>query len=116
MPPRKQWATTCTETDQSEQRHSLLACCSYKKGFGWNAQEKAEELMHAEARYIIARDPQTRQMLGFVHYRFELDDDAEYPIVYWYGVDPAPQYRLYRVTAVTKAMPRPAPCAATSSS
>ena len=54
---------------------------------GYDAKAKRREVLHAESRFIIARDPATASALaGYVLCRFEVDEDAagrKLAVVYW---------------------------------
>ena len=43
-------------------------------GWGWDATEKARELAHEEARFVLVRDT-SDAIQAFAHFRFEADDD-----------------------------------------
>ncbi|GIY27286.1 n-alpha-acetyltransferase 40 [Caerostris extrusa] len=49
--------------------------------WGWNEDDKLEELKDKDARYLIARDP-THKIVGFSHFRFDVE--VNYPLLYCY--------------------------------
>lgn len=50
--------------------------------WGWNDDNKREELMDEAAWYLIARSSIDDSLLGFSHFRFDLDEGIE--VLYWY--------------------------------
>mmetsp|Transcript_4153 Transcript_4153/g.11964 ORF Transcript_4153/g.11964 Transcript_4153/m.11964 type:complete len:210 (-) Transcript_4153:114-743(-) len=59
-----------------------------ESSWGLNKDEKAEELRHANARYLLVERSSDKKLASFVHYRFDYDDD-ENPseaVVYVYEI------------------------------
>jgi hypothetical protein len=50
-------------------------------GWGWNDPDKLDELTHPSSRYLLARDSNAQKLLGFISFRFDLDQDIE--VLYW---------------------------------
>lgn len=54
---------------------------------GYDAKAKRREILHAESRFLIARDPSAGSSLaGYVLCRFEVDEDVggrKLAVVYW---------------------------------
>ena len=49
--------------------------------WGWNDEQKRDELIHPQACYLLVRDTSNNKAVAFVHFRFDLDfDDA---VLYW---------------------------------
>lgn len=62
--------------------------CRYEASTqGYDATAKRREILHAESRFIVARDPsQSSALAGYVVCRFELEDGADgrkIAVVYW---------------------------------
>jgi len=57
-----------------------------KSEYGWNRKSKEKEFKHETARILLARDAASGQLLAFVHFRFELDDEQKFPVVYCYEI------------------------------
>ena len=43
--------------------------------WGLNMNDKKDELCHNKARFLLLLDNESKQLLGFVHFRFEYDDE-----------------------------------------
>ena len=57
----------------------------YERTWGWSNPEKRRELAHSDARFIVAfRGFRVRVPLGFVHFRFEVEDSDGTPVAYVY--------------------------------
>ncbi|GFU20192.1 n-alpha-acetyltransferase 40 [Nephila pilipes] len=52
-----------------------------KSDWGWHDDNKLEELVHEDARFLIVRDS-TDKIVGFSHFRF--DTESNYPVLYCY--------------------------------
>jgi len=51
--------------------------------WGWKTENKKEEMFDNRAWYLLARDMDNEgKLLGFSHYRFDMDYDDEVPYVY----------------------------------
>lgn len=57
-----------------------------KSEYGWNRKSKEKEFKHDTARILLAKDASNGKLLAFVHYRFELDDEEKFPVVYCYEI------------------------------
>ncbi|XP_018014899.1 N-alpha-acetyltransferase 40 isoform X2 [Hyalella azteca] len=42
-------------------------------GWGWEDSEKSDELWHKAAQYLIVREKNSRELVGFTHFRFDMD-------------------------------------------
>jgi GNAT superfamily N-acetyltransferase len=51
-------------------------------GWKWNDTKKRGELFSPETRYLLARDAGSSELLGFLAFRLELEDDLEVLYVY----------------------------------
>ena len=45
------------------------------QGKGWRDGDKRRELVHADARYLLAVEPETKEPMGFLEYRVLIEDD-----------------------------------------
>ena len=57
-----------------------------KSANGWNPKQKEKELRHETARFLVCHVDSDKEMIAFVHFRFELDDEAKHPAVYCYEI------------------------------
>jgi len=76
---------------------------TYARTWGWNAVEKRRELNNYAARYVLVRDVESGELVAFVHFRFEReDDDVDAPVGYVYELqcEPAHQRRALGETLV----------------
>jgi len=76
----------------------------YERTWGWDATEKRRELNNGAARFVLARDAETRAPVAFVHFRFEKEDeDVDAPVGYVYELqcEPTHQRRALGETLVT---------------
>lgn len=56
--------------------------CRYEQcSWGWNDSKKLEEMMDDSAWYLIAKSKDDGSLLGFSHFRFDLDEGIE--VLYW---------------------------------
>ena len=64
--------------------------------WGLNLEEKSEELKHENARFLLLLN-QTNGLAGFVHFRFDHDDDDNptQPVLYVYEIQIDELYRRY---------------------
>ena len=51
------------------------------QGKGWRDGDKRRELVHADARFLLAVEPETKEPMGFLEYRVLIEDDE----VVFYG-------------------------------
>eukprot|EP00123_Amoebidium_parasiticum_P020962 comp59202_c0_seq1/m.47846 comp59202_c0_seq1/g.47846 ORF comp59202_c0_seq1/g.47846 comp59202_c0_seq1/m.47846 type:complete len:209 (-) comp59202_c0_seq1:255-881(-) len=58
---------------------------------GWDAAGKQTELWEESARYLLMR--REGRLVGFVHFRYDLDDDGRLPIIYCYELQLAAECR-----------------------
>ncbi|XP_054759077.1 N-alpha-acetyltransferase 40-like [Lytechinus pictus] len=58
--------------------------------WGWKEREKKEELLDEQAQYLIARTADD-QLVGFCHFRFDLDFEDE--VIYCYEIQLTPEVR-----------------------
>lgn len=57
----------------------------YERTWGWSNPEKRRELAHSDARFIVAfRGDDDDGPMGFVHFRFEVEDSDGTPVAYVY--------------------------------
>lgn len=58
----------------------------YERTWGWSNPEKRRELAHSDARFIVAfrGDDDDDGPMGFVHFRFEVEDSDGTPVAYVY--------------------------------
>jgi len=63
----------------------------YEAVWGWHDTQKKKELSHEESKYLIAFDRESRKPLGYVHFRFEYEDDLLGCYVYEMQMEPAIQ-------------------------
>ncbi|KAH9944079.1 uncharacterized protein BXZ73DRAFT_39517, partial [Epithele typhae] len=59
--------------------------------FGWDPDEKKEELFHADARYILLCSGEQGTLVAFTTFRFDFDEDV--PQLYCYELQVSPNYR-----------------------
>ncbi|XP_071500156.1 N-alpha-acetyltransferase 40-like [Diadema antillarum] len=52
--------------------------------WGWKEREKKEELMDEQARYLVARTVDDGKLVGFCHFRFDMDYEDE--VIYCYEI------------------------------
>jgi GNAT superfamily N-acetyltransferase len=59
-----------------------------KSANGWNLKQKEKEFRHETARFLMCTVSSDKgdQPIGFVHYRFELDDEGKHPAIYCYEI------------------------------
>lgn len=57
-----------------------------KSETGWNSKSKEKEFKHETARILFIRNSTDNKLVGFVHFRFELDDEQKFPVVYCYEI------------------------------
>ncbi len=55
-----------------------------KSDWGWNKANKQEELLEDAAWYLLARNTETNEAVGFAHFRFDMDYDDE--VLYCYEI------------------------------
>lgn len=60
-------------------------------GWGWKDAQKRKELLHEDARYLIASDAKTGKPVAFAHFRFVLEGKAE--VLYLYELQLHEEYR-----------------------
>jgi hypothetical protein len=48
---------------------------------GWKDKKKTKELKEDAAKYIIVIDNKTEELVGVVHFRFDVEDERE--TIYW---------------------------------
>jgi ribosomal protein S18 acetylase RimI-like enzyme len=66
----------------------------YERTWGWDAREKRRELNNGAARFVLARDAETRAPVAFVHFRFEKEDeDVDAPVGYVYELQCEPRHQ-----------------------
>lgn len=58
--------------------------------YGWNRKAKEKEFKHETARILLVRD-ESEKLVAFVHFRFELDDEQKFPVVYCYEIQMPPE-------------------------
>ena len=56
--------------------------------WGWNAKNKSDELLDESAWYLLAEKPDGT-IVGFSHFRFDMDYDDEVLYVYEIQIDPS---------------------------
>eukprot|EP00166_Cyanidium_caldarium_P005667 ctg_703.g260 len=64
---------------------------SYERAGLWSSSGKKAELKSEAARYLLVRQKSTRNLVGFVHYRFTLEDNEH--VVYIYEIHIIEGYR-----------------------
>ncbi|XP_064403043.1 N-alpha-acetyltransferase 40-like [Halichondria panicea] len=60
-------------------------------GWGWNDRKKWDELTHDSACFLMAREVDSDRPVGFVNFRFDLDDNVE--VIYCYEIHMCPEVR-----------------------
>jgi len=40
-------------------------------------------MKHDDSRYVVAFDAQKKELVGFIHFRFEIEEDDNRVAVYW---------------------------------
>eukprot|EP00871_Galdieria_phlegrea_P000697 jgi/Galph1/1628/GphlegSOOS_G307.1 len=63
----------------------------YERAGLWSSSGKKAELKSEAARYLLVRQKSTRNLVGFVHYRFTLEDNEH--VVYIYEIHIIEGYR-----------------------
>ncbi|KAF9569638.1 acyl-CoA N-acyltransferase [Agrocybe pediades] len=56
--------------------------------FGWDPQSKRKELFHALSRYLFVSEGGSTELLAFVHFRFEVEEDEN--VLYCYDIQIKP--------------------------
>lgn len=49
----------------------------YKSSWGLDTEEKAQELRHPNARFVLVETSEGRELAGFMHFRFDYDDEDQ---------------------------------------
>jgi len=52
---------------------------------GWNQKKKIKEMKEKDARYLVVRTTNSKEIVGFLYFQFstEMDmKDVEYPVFY----------------------------------
>ncbi|KAI1305296.1 N-alpha-acetyltransferase 40 [Halotydeus destructor] len=73
-----EWMTSLTE-DMMKEYYD-------KSESAWNKKSKEKEFRSETARILLVRDSSTKHLVAFVHFRFELDDEQKFPVVYCYEI------------------------------
>ena len=58
----------------------------YERTWGWNENKKINELKDREARFIVLKTGETP--IGFIHIRFEFEDNLSHVYIYELQIDP----------------------------
>lgn len=60
-------------------------------GWGWKEVEKRKEVFDKRSRFILLLDPESEEVVAYVIFRFEWDDEdePEYPVLYCYELQVA---------------------------
>jgi len=63
-------------------------------GWGWSLDKKRQEFLHPDSRFIVCSYP-NGDLMGFVHFRFEVSDqhEQEHPEIYLWEIQLASQSR-----------------------
>ena len=81
--------------ENAEWAFKLLKCNMEKiyeeGGWGWKDAQKRKELLHEDARFLIATDDKTGKPVAFAHFRFVLEGKAE--VLYIYELQIHEEYR-----------------------
>lgn len=62
-----------------------------KSNWGWNVANKKDELFDDRAWYLIARNAEDKKLIGYAHFRFDMDYDDE--VLYCYEIQMEDEYR-----------------------
>lgn len=54
----------------------------YEAAGGWDEEKKLKEMTEEAARFILLRDTESKELVAFSHFRFDLDYGEE--VLYWY--------------------------------
>lgn len=60
---------------------------------GWNPKQKEKEFRAETARFLICKRRSDSELVAFVHFRFELDDEAKHPALYCYEIQVVSQFQ-----------------------
>lgn len=85
--------------------------CFYEQSEnGWNEKQKEKEFRNENARFLFcsidggkkkleAGDEkcEDEELIAFVHFRFELDDEQKHPVVYCYEIQVCPSYQSHGI-------------------
>lgn len=70
--------------------------CFYEKSEnGWNVKQKEKEFKNEKARFILCSVDD--ELIAFVHFRFELDDEQKHPVVYCYEIQVIPSFQSHGI-------------------
>ncbi|OHS99009.1 N-alpha-acetyltransferase 40 [Tritrichomonas foetus] len=75
----KEWVFDLTRRNMQE---------LYEKTWGWNEGKKKRELFDDEARYLILTEEESNKPIGFVHIRFEYENNTLREYIYEFQVEP----------------------------
>lgn len=66
-----------------------------KSANGWNPKQKEKEFKHETARFLICsiQSSEKKDLVAFVHFRFELDDEGKHPVVYCYEIQVSKEWQ-----------------------
>lgn len=62
-----------------------------QSSWGWKAANKAEEMSHDQAWFLIARNAADNKPVSFAHFRYDMDYDDE--VLYVYEIQLEPEFR-----------------------
>lgn len=66
-----------------------------KSEYGWNEKQKEKEFKNDNARFILCSND--KELIAFVHFRFELDDEEKHPVVYCYEIQVIPSFQSHGI-------------------
>ncbi|XP_074600455.1 N-alpha-acetyltransferase 40 [Brevipalpus obovatus] len=61
--------------------------------WGWNESQKEKEMKNEKALFLIIEETKSQEKAGFVHFRFDWDEDGALGVIYCYELQIVDKYR-----------------------
>jgi ribosomal protein S18 acetylase RimI-like enzyme len=86
------WASSLTDLERRETFalfESNMKSFYEQSSWGYSPSQKRQEMFHTDARYLLAHHSDSGLLCAFAHFRFDVDDEGDEPLVYLYELQVA---------------------------